>query len=115
MGWEEYCSGRHKSFQTSEICANDIQKSANSNVDSKASDTEAVEPTTENVRHKRHDDVKTYVRFVKERRDALETIAMLEGTTMSDIINTLVSEYLASYNLTIEAVTSLRKRLRNDV
>lgn len=111
MGWEEYCTGRHKSFQTDEMCVNDIHESDNPDMDGKIGENETVEPTTKNVRHRRHDDVKTYVRFEKGRRDALETIAMLEGTTMSDIINKLVSDYIASYTLKIEAVTSLRKKL----
>ena len=63
-------------------------------------------------RRKKQDDNSPYVRIPEELRKALSLLANLQETTVSEIINKLLVDYIAPYRTVIDSVNELKKQLK---
>ena len=95
FGWDKYVSGRIQTEVQTDSAIRELTLGFDVSEE-------------ENSQHKRHDDIKTYVRLPEALRNDLYTIATIQHTTMSDLIIKLITEYTTPQREVIDAVTALR-------
>lgn len=108
--WEQYVSGRT-------LLAKNVENKLDTNIPIEDNreltlpfdDEEEKKEHSERKQHKRHDDIKTYVRLPEALRNDLYTIASIQNITMSDLIIKLITDYTAPHRAVIDAVTAFRE------
>ena len=65
-------------------------------------------------RQRKYDATKPYVRISECLRKDLSVLATLQERTVSDIIDELLTDYIASYKSLIDSVNALKKQLKQE-